>query len=218
MSPFLSQITHKLKDFVLPPLCMHCEQVVEEGEQLLCRACAGMLELAEGAHRCLCCFAETSHKSRVCRICSLSRPALQRAAYAFEALGPALSVLQKMQGGAHYLAEGMAACMAAQLLALDWPLPDVVIPAPISWGEKWVQGCHRAALLAEFVGNVLNRPVISALATDCQGVSLRVGHQIEDKTVLLVDERQKEGEHLKECAKKLFAGFPRCIYGVTYCN
>ena len=57
----------------------------------------------------------------------------------------------------------MAAFLVAQLDRLGWPMPDAIIPVPLSFGRWLERGYNQSALLADEMGALLQCPVWNAL-------------------------------------------------------
>lgn len=187
--------------------------------------------------RCLVCFTEMEGGSgKVCKRCRVNPSFVASMAAAFEYEGPAASLVKHFKyGGQTYLAEGAAAYLAMQFIALQWPFPDFIIPVPMALSRYWVRGYNQSALLAQELSKILQRPCIEflkrksgdysqaglnyaqRLSLSGESFSLRRGELLEDKTLLLIDDVLTTGSTLRKCGEVLAEACPRKIYGLTLC-
>lgn len=135
-----------------------------------------------------------------------------------------------------YLAKGVAGFIALQLDQLNWPLPDIIIPVPISL-MRWMQrGYNQSDLLAKQLGKLVDRPVLNALKRTSGGFhqaglnrqqrlqlnphsfQLAKNVCIEDKCILLVDDVTTTGSTFRCCGEALLEGCPESIYGLAVCQ
>lgn len=115
--------------------------------------------------------------------------------------------------------------MAAQLVQLDWPLPDLIVPVPLSLPRLWKKGGNPSEGLAEEIGEILQRPCVRAvrcssglmnpLGVPVEQYYLSENVRLEDKICLLVDNRFSPGEQLRACGAALADGFPHKLYVLT---
>lgn len=232
------QCRQALLHILYPPICLHCREPLDEGSTLFCHHCHQILELICPQERCPYCFSsEYSPKQLVCSECSRHAPILNRIAAAFDFVGPAADLVRTMKyGNRSYLAKGAAAFMAAQLVRLNWPLPDIIIPVPIPL-TRWIQrGYNQSFLLAESLAELLDRPVQQALHRSsgdysqaglrrCQRILLSSQsfelvkeQKLQDKCLLLIDDVITTGSTLRSCAQVLLDEYPGSIYGLTLCR
>lgn len=184
------------------------------------------------------CFSKKYNvQTEVCYEC-LQKPSIfTRSASACEYAGPAGTIIKKMKySDMPYLARGAAAVMAAQLLRLDWPLPDVVIPVPLSFSHKVKRGYNQSELLGKELAGMIVCPHLKALVRKKGGYSqasllrkqrelmpsntfqIKKGIDIAEKKVLLVDDVYTTGSTLRRCAEALCDGYPEEIYAMTFCR
>lgn len=232
------RIIQHIVDFLYPPFCLHCDSPLEYQTKLLCTECLPSMELINAEERCCCCFSpEISGEKKKCLSCLQDSPVWERAAAALDYHGPAVTIVRAMKyGNQPYLAKGAAAWMASQLHDLNWPFPDVIVPVPIPI-TRWIQrGYNQSLCLAKSLGEIIDRPVCSALKRRCgdysqaglsskerkklssASFSLVKRVDLEDKTILLVDDVMTTGTTLKCCAEVLLEGFPKKIYTLTVCR
>lgn len=234
----LRKLGLSLLDLLFPRLCLHCHSHAIDGHRPLCPDCLHHLEFLDPAYHCQYCFSYLdSPVNPVCYDCRKLPSFLFRVGSVFEHQGPAATLVQKLKyGSLPHLAEGAAAFMAVQFHQLEWPLPDLIIPVPISWERKMERGYNQSVLLAEHLGEMLNRPVVHALgrawgdfrqaqltrkqrtALNEKQFHLKKDAQLCDQTVLLIDDVLTTGTTLGHCAKCLQGGYPGRIYGLTFCK
>lgn len=222
-----------------PPLCLHCRDPLRRGSDLFCSSCQEQLEFIDNTKHCPCCFStDWSGQLRLCRFCQKAPSPFNGVGAALEYFGPAASLVKRMKySGEPYLAMGASAFLVAQWGQLGWPMPDYIVPAPITLLHRLVRGYNQSALLAQGVGRLLNRPVADVLKREHGGwrqaglsklqrrqlssaaFSLRTTPQLlQDKTVLLIDDVLTTGATLRCCATALASSYPASIYGLCLCS
>jgi predicted amidophosphoribosyltransferase len=148
-------------DILYPPLCLHCQAQLLKHIPLFCPECLDLISLIEVKERCTTCFGELGKKP--CHRC-IHRPVIiQRQIAACEGMGPEKTLLNVLYRGRREAILPAAALMAYQWLQQKMPLPDLLIPLPISWGQKLRHGFDLHLLLAKEVGKLFSVPVHSAL-------------------------------------------------------
>jgi competence protein ComFC len=155
-------IALKILHFLYPPLCLHCHKGTESQRHLLCASCLELLSLLDPCHRCPYCFKSVEGRM-VCHACAALPVVYKKCAGACEAQGPARTMLQLFQRGSLSLAHAMGSLMAMQVLKLNWPLPDLILPLSESYFQKVKHGSDRNFLLARAIGEILNCPVSNLL-------------------------------------------------------
>lgn len=227
-------------DLFYPPLCLHCGESVEENLHHLCKSCLHLLELIDPLERCPICFSPQEARIKaICKSCQQTPHPLRQCASVFEYLGPAASLVKKMKySNQPYLAKGLAGYLAAQFLRLEWPLPDIIVPVPISF-THWVdRGYNQSLLLAHELSLILEVPMKEALTrrsgdysqagltraqreqlkADCFQLKQREPLALSDKNLLLVDDVMTTGTTLRHCAQVLMEGFPTSVSALTVCR
>jgi ComF family protein len=158
-------------------------------------------------------------------------------AAAFNYEGPAASLVKRLKyGNQPYLAKGMAGFLVAQLDRLGWPMPDALIPVPLSFGRWLERGYNQSAVLAEEMGVLLQCPVLHALKRqsgdfsqaalplekrkELDGSRFKIipGCNLENKVVLVIDDVLTSGSTLKRCAEILNEQNPKEMYALTFCR
>lgn len=177
-----------------------------------------------------------SEAAKVCKRCRTAPSFVAHMAAAFDYEGPAVSLIKQFKyGGQTYLAEGAAAYLAMQFIALKWPFPDFIIPVPLSLSRYWMRGYNQSALLAQELAKILGCPCVEALKRKSgdysqaglnytqrlnlsgESFSLKQREMLENKTLLLIDDVLTTGSTLRKCAEVLAEACPFKIYGLTLC-
>lgn len=229
----LGSLTSSFVDLLCPPLCLHCGEGLNTEESFLCSFCFDQLELIDPSFVCPRCFSKRYNtSSRQCSSCA-KRPVLYtKCCSSFEDYGPASTLRNKMKNNnMPFLAKGCAAYMVMQLLRLDCPLPDVVIPIPVTLGSQFKRGFNHSALLAEEIGKILSRPTCNALKRKRKNYSgqdqeissiesfvLKKGVDIVEKRVLVIDDFTRTGRTLHSAGEALCDGYPSSLYAMTFCR
>jgi ComF family protein len=125
--------------------------------------------------------------------------------------------------------------MAMQFIDLGWPIPDLIVPVPISWTHWLGRGYNQSLLLAEVISSILGSPVkdiikrqsgdysqaglsrSSRLKLSKGNFSLKPNADVADRVVLLIDDVMTTGSTLRRCAEQLLIQCPREIYALTLC-
>jgi ComF family protein len=237
LSHWLGQLKESLVHFIYPRHCLHCNMLIGPTDPLFCQFCAELLELIDPKERCITCFGLIEKENTPCSICVKKVSVLDRMAAAFDYIGPAASLIKKLKyANQPYLASGAAAFLAAQFERLNWPFPDVLIPVPLSFTHWLDRGYNQSALLAEYLAQFLQVPIDHVLTRKSgdysqagltleqrQGLEgksfkMRQGFDVQDKTLLLIDDVTTTGSTLKKCAETLLEGCPAHIYALTFCR
>lgn len=237
MNP-LRCISQAFINLLYPPLCLHCQAAMHNDTHLLCDPCVELLELINPAERCPQCFsANYCSNKRLCNECLQRAPILDGIAAAFDYVGPAASLVRKLKyANQPYLAKGCAAYLAAQFLQLNWPMPDVIVPVPISLTHLLERGYNQSMQLSLHLAEILQVPVQEALGRKSGDYSqagltrrqrcqlggtcfkMKSGQHIQDKCVLLIDDVTTTGSTMRKCAEAMVEAYPAKIYGLTVCR
>ncbi len=220
----------RVLNLVFPPICIHCEERVENGRHLFCAGCTGFFELIDPSCRCVYCFVEHG-TDYPCPECVRKRRWGVKIASALDYLGPVSSLVKQMKyGRMPYLAKTASAFMLAQFCRLGWPAPDLIIPVP---RRHWFQGMNHAGLLAHHLAQGLQTtclPLIKRRAGDLSQARLSKGQReslpaasfylkrgcaLDEKVILLVDDVVTTGTTLRRCAETVSEGFPAQIYALS---
>lgn len=223
---------------VYPPKCVNCNEITTHDQPWLCSHCLSLLELINPEERCFSCFgSRNADHSKHCKNCREGHTLFTGIGAAFDYIGPAAALIKRLKyGNQPYLAEGLGAFLVAQFTHLNWPLPDVIIPVPLSLTHWFDRGYNQSALLAGEMSKILMIPVWDVLQRESGDYSqagltlaqrkslegkrftLRKGFSLEDKTVLLVDDVITSGSTLNKCAEVLAQGCPASLYALACCR
>jgi len=137
-------------------------------------------------------------------------------------------LLSQFHRGDFRLSNAIGSLMAMQVLQLNWPLPDLIVPLPASRGQRVLWGYDRNGLLAAQIGKILECPVKRILRCsfsfpawldeqiECSYLfTLKKTEGLCDKRILLVVDRF-ERDHIREAALALRDGFPLEIHVICF--
>lgn len=172
-----------------------------------------------------------------CHQCIGKPRQIKRIASVFDYEGPPATLVKQLKyGGQSYLAKGGGAYLATQFLNLKWPVPDLIIPMPISSLRRFERGYNQSKLLAESFAAFIQRPISCVLKRKSGDFSqagldyrhrlqlksdsffVKKGNQLHDKILLLIDDVMTTGSSLNCCAEALTPLFPESIYALTLCR
>lgn len=153
-------------------------------------------------------------------------------ASALDYVGAVSTHVKRMkQGRIPYLAKTAAAFMTIQFLHLNWPIPDWVVPVPRRF---WWQNRNHSELIAAEIAQNLQAPYRSFLkrgevefsqsrlnqkqreALSESTFLLKNGKELEDSTVLLIDDVITTGTTLRHSALALRDGFPKKVFALSF--
>lgn len=213
-----------LFNVLYPPFCLHCDLSLDQKKTFFCQACLELLTPIKTEERCRTCFgAEVP-----CLLC-MQRPAfLKRAAAACDPFSPAVTLSSHLYKGHTLFVPAAASLMVLQFLALDWPLPDLIVPAPLSLWTRSKRGGDTHTLLAKQIGSTLNTPCAKPLKAAWDKrcfleradwktrVILRGGKKtvLPDMRILLVT-LKLEDTALRQAAEALLEGGASEIYALA---
>jgi ComF family protein len=238
----LLALYHRFKKSFLhlayPTKCLHCQVLLPPEAMWLCFSCASLLELIDPDERCPTCFNLLPEESSLLCLACLQYPSIFfRMGAAFDYDGPAATLVKRLKyGNQPYLARGMASFLVMQFDKLHWPLPDGLIPVPLSFTHWLERGYNQSALLAEEMSCLLQCPVWHALKrqsgdysqaalTFDQRKALSGGrfkrdlkYSLEGKTLLVIDDVMTTGSTLFRCGEILGSANPTSLYALTFCR
>ena len=227
-----------LKEFAYPSICLHCLQINDHKNKHLCADCLTHLKFIDPQERCQSCFIYLEDSTqKICLPCLQSSYPFTKVGAVFDYTGPAKTLVKAFKyENQPYLASGLSSYLALQFLELNWPMPNLIVPVPISWMKSFSRGFNQSQLLAENLGSILNCPVKNLLKRKCgefsqAGLSrkqrkeinstsftLKRFSKIEDKRILLIDDVITTCSTLDACSKELLKGFPSEIYALSLCR
>lgn len=232
------RLLSSLIDLCYPAECIHCSDGMHRSEQLFCETCVTLLEVLDPQERCLYCFGVKENLSRnICDRCIGKPLVFHRQAAVFDYQGPVESLVKRLKyHNQPYLSKGAAAFMAAQFLRLEWPIPDAIVPIPISLSHWVDRGYNQSELLAKDLGAILGVPVKNILTRKSgdysqaglsrdqraqlngKNILLKANQNLNGQKVLLIDDVSTTGTTMHKCAEALLEGSPGDIYGLTLCK
>lgn len=152
-----ASIKNTVLNLLYPQFCLHCQMYLPERNALFCEACLVLITLVQAQGRCRTCFAELHHGK--CKRCIKRSVVIHRQMAACELIGPARSILNGVHSGSCKCISAAASLMAYQWLALEMPLPDLLVPLPYSYWQKQKLGCDPQVGLANELGKIFSVPV-----------------------------------------------------------
>lgn len=211
-----------LINLLYPPLCLHCQEKLSHIPPLFCASCCTQLSLIPAEGRCRICFCE--QEAGPCPRCSRRPSPLCRQLAAIEPMGAAATLLRALLQGREEVIPAAAALMAYQWLEQKLPLPDFLIPLPLSKWRRYQLGFDVNDALARSVGTLLSAPIATVLKSSwdwrafVETAEMKVTHKVRakrslaDKSLLLIAPKLDE-RALLSAANALQEGyFPKAIY------
>ena len=224
----LQQLYRWFLDLILPPRCVVCGKV----DIWLCETCTSQLSFFEGPQCPKC--GRLWKGSGLCSFCR-DRPPLVasiRSAFLFQgAIQDAIYAFKYR--GARRVGILLAQCMAEFWLQTPETI-DVLIPVPLHPDRERQRGYNQAAILAETLGCMIERPVATGALVRVRptrsqtklNVAERrrnvadaftcvMGEDIRGRDIMLVDDVATTGATLDACAVALLAGGARSVRAFT---
>lgn len=212
--------------------CIHCEAELFEHCRLLCTNCFETLILLDPKTRCQSCFQPS--EDAICQSCLLEAPCIVKLASCFDYDKVAKSLLIAFKyHDRPYLARSLASFMMIQYAQLGWDFPDLLTYVPQSFLRKLSRGYNQSKLLAETLGQMMQRPVEPLLCrTHFMLSQTRLvkkerklapnsfafnSGQLQGKVILLIDDVFTTGATLHNASKTLMDASAKAIYALTFC-
>ena len=231
MPSFLTRIL----DLLFPPLCLNCDSAVG-GNQTLCPACWKAIHFIAPPWCAVCGapFEVPVEPNTVCGECLAFPPDFTRAhsAMVYDDASRRLILSFKHSDRLHPV-RAMADWMRRNGAEL-WQTADIIIPVPLHRWRLFKRRYNQAALLAQELGKLLNKPVaVDALqrikATASQGhlnreqrrqniagaFRLAPRTDVKGKTVVLVDDVLTTGATVNACSRVLLKAGATAVYVAT---
>ena len=212
-------------NFVFPPICIGCKDLINPGHRTLCPQCFDSLQLLDPSSRCHQCFLPIDEGYHRC----LPSP-LNGIAACFD---DSLSVRALLTTSGSTL----SAFMLLQWEALQWPLPDLVIPTPGDWFSHGNDRWNVRKETAKSFAALINRPYIPHLGLNRhllptpylpleehpnnalhQSVFVRQKEAIVRTKILLIHDSYSTGNALKASAQALRQCGAQSIWGMSIVN
>lgn len=234
----IQQIARGLCELVFPPVCVHCNALIENHDAFFCTAC--IHALTHDPHttcpRCCSSVGEFADVSKGCPNCRDERyhfaSSFRLGLYDGVLRDAILKLKSKMgEGFAECLGQLWASVAEKQFREVA---AQVVIPIPLHWWRKWRRGFNQSEALAEAIATRLEIPCeprwlrrirhtphqtsvgAAERRTNLRG-AFRVSSDadLKGKTVLLVDDVLTTGSTTSEAARALCeAGVAKVVVGV----
>lgn len=232
------ELKKSLLHVLYPTSCLHCHSLLPPESLVLCASCASLLDLIQPYERCATCFNVLEDFSPgICHDCVQYPSHYTRMGSAFAYEGPAASLVRHLKySNRPYLSQGMSGFLVAQFDQLQWPMPDALIPVPLSFTHWLERGYNQSMLLAQEMGKLLQCPVWDILkrktgdfrqaalnleqrkALEGNNFKMKPSFPVEGKILLVIDDVMTSGLTLQRCAETLMAGSPGALYALTFCR
>jgi ComF family protein len=237
MALSLKNVTSRVLDLLLPPLCLICDEPVGSAATL-CPVCWKKIQFI-APPLCQCCGAPFDipvEAGTLCGACLTQAPHFQsaRAAMLYDEASRKL-ILGFKHGDRTYMTQALAVWMQRADSAVI-AQADALIPVPLHRWRLFKRRYNQSALLAQQIGGLAGKPVFpDALRrtrdTPSQGHMKRKERQenvrgafmtapryknlIEEKTLILIDDVMTTGATVEECARVLLAAGAKQVHVLT---
>lgn len=216
------------RDLLLPPHCVYCEDELEApgDELLLCKDCRNLLGPTDwkSCRRCGAPVDAGEAGNASCARCHTVEVKFDAAISLGAYQGHLRSALLRMKRPrGQVLAMGIGRLLSmrrgAELASL---CPNLVVPVPMHWRRRWVQGVNSPDLLAECLARALAIPVAAGALCRARNTmpqanlppkrrfsnvrgafAVRSGYDLAGVHVLLVDDILTTGATCSEAARML---------------
>jgi predicted amidophosphoribosyltransferase len=208
-------------DFLFPPFCLCCRQLVGIDRTTLCQHCFDSLRLVDPSKRCDRCGLSKEGEVHRCQ-----DTALEGACVCFDD-GPVVRSLLNS-------ADLLSPFVIVQWQRLGWPMPDYVLPTPGDWfsrgGDRWKPRQEIAANVAALFGRKASSalrleryrlpiPYLSleeqAKEVDWTALRLHRPERFVNKTILLIHDSLSTGRALRASATALCQNGAFAVFGIS---
>ncbi len=222
----MDSFTKLLLGILYPMLCRHCRKAMDK-RAFFCSSCLEQINFIDRQERCRVCFAELN-KGR-CERCIHRSVVVHRQISACEPLGPAGTLAAALKSGQRESIPAAASLMAYHWIKENLPLPDALVPLPLTFWQKQRLGFDAHRFLAEEIGKIFSMPVYPVLKRRLNWERLRAQGEIEsgiqlakkckttlsDQRLLLISPTLDDAD-LREAGKILRAFFPAQIEALAF--
>ena len=222
---FLKSVFSAAADVVLPPLCFHCSEPLDQHGGL-CSDCWSELNFIR-MPQCVRCgypFEFDMESDSLCGACLKRTPSYDQARSALTYDDQSRSMVLSMKYSDRSEGLGSFSKWMTQVGQNMITESDLIVPVPLHPRRLWKRRFNQSALMAEKIGRLNKRPVDSLSlrrhkATEIQGglsrrerhlnvrgafhVSSKAKQKLNGKTILLIDDVMTTGATVEACSRTL---------------
>lgn len=244
-APFVREAVRSAADLVFPRRCPVCDRPVRPFGALICPECVLMIERVEEpvCHRC----GKPLHPDSgillsgesggLCRDCRKQAHIFERGCAVFTYHSAAGGIFRFKYGGRQEYGAWYGKCMAQRLLDLTaegrgraaFPIPDMLVPVPLSRRRLEKRGYNQAMILAGEISGYTGIPVredvlrrvaetpplkkmsFSERQNNLKKAFQAFGNDVKLKTIMLIDDIYTTGATMDACADALYRQGARSV-------
>lgn len=237
---FFVKSLNALSNALYPPniKCICCGKDLPTKQEIeICESCIKEINFIDEKRACKRCGAKLVGEGEFCLDC-MDKPRsfdVARAVCVYDNLAQMLIHSFKF-GDKVYLARTMARLMALKYINLGWDC-DVVVAVPLSKKRMRTRGYNQSALLADIIGEIINKPVDNNILSKVKDTHDQVGLNFQDrqdnlngsivvkdkskvagKSVLLIDDVMTTGATANVCAEVLHSAKAGQVCVLTFAH